>query len=106
MTSRGKISRRCYPGGICGLILLILLTLSIPACDQGGGMVNLRAEEVKKMAAERKNLLIIDTRTEEEYKDGHLPGAVLLPEQFSRIADRYLPPDKDRALIFYCRGSA
>jgi rhodanese-related sulfurtransferase len=48
---------------------------------------------------------VVDTRTEGEYRDGHIPGAILVPELKAPIADRFLPPEKDLTIVFYCRGA-
>ena len=47
---------------------------------------------------------IIDARTQEEYDEGHIPGAILIPEY--EIADRAEKelPDKDQLILVYCRS--
>jgi rhodanese-related sulfurtransferase/DNA-binding transcriptional ArsR family regulator len=50
----------------------------------------------------RDQALLIDTRPENEYLAGHLPGAVSAPaDQLDEILDQ-LP--KDKKLVAYCRG--
>ncbi|UFS72070.1 rhodanese-like domain-containing protein [Geomonas sp. RF6] len=48
--------------------------------------------------------LVIDVRSEAEWKDGHLEGAVLIPYQ--RIADDIVrvAPDKGTKIGLYCRS--
>lgn len=60
--------------------------------------------------------LYVDTRTDAEFKAGHVPGAVLLPygEKSSKEADfdasldkfdvAKLGPDRDASLVFACNG--
>jgi len=48
---------------------------------------------------------VVDTRTEGEYMRGHIPGAILISQEKVNIVDRFLPPDKETAIVFYCRGS-
>jgi rhodanese-related sulfurtransferase len=45
---------------------------------------------------------LVDVRADHEWEAGHLPGAthIALPELASRAAEI----DKDRPVIFYCRG--
>ena len=57
--------------------------------------------------AEAKEMLddgaqLVDVRTDHEWETGHLPGAVhiALPELPERTAEI----DKERPVIFYCRG--
>lgn len=56
--------------------------------------------EVREMLAGGAQL--VDVRAEHEWEAGHLPGAVhiALPELVGRVAEI----DKDRPVIFYCRG--
>ena len=47
---------------------------------------------------------LVDARTETEFAEGHIPGAILVP---AKLAGKKLPqlvPDKARAIIFYCNG--
>ena len=51
-----------------------------------------------------EKVLIVDARTEDEYRQGHIPNAVNIPpSQFTSIG-KYLPKDKSLPIIFYCRG--
>jgi rhodanese-related sulfurtransferase len=45
---------------------------------------------------------LVDVRADHEWEAGHLPGAthITLPELAARVGEI----DKDRAVIFYCRG--
>ena len=63
------------------------------------------ADQLKKLLDEHAALMLVDTRTEYEYRKGHIPGAVQIsPDKFDVIAT-LLPQDKDLHLVFYCRGS-
>ncbi|PCH93689.1 MAG: sulfurtransferase [Gammaproteobacteria bacterium] len=48
--------------------------------------------------------LLIDVRTEGEYADGHLPGAINIPhkELEQRLAE--LPTAKNNHIVLYCRS--
>ena len=85
------------------LIVALLLT-SATALAQNINIPNLTADEVIIRLAQSENLLVVDARTEEEYREGHIPKAVNIPpEQFTTIG-KHLPPDKSLPIIFYCRG--
>ena len=47
-----------------------------------------------------KKYLVIDVRQASEYKDGHIPGAKLMP--LSEVETRLFTLPSDRDLIFYC----
>jgi rhodanese-related sulfurtransferase len=51
---------------------------------------------------EKKNLQIVDVRTEAEYADGHLDGAKLVPVQ--EIENRLSEIDQRRPVLLYCRS--
>ena len=64
---------------------------------------NITAEEAKKMM-DSENVIIVDVRTEEEYSDSHIPGAVLVPvESIGEEAPAALA-DPDATLLIYCRS--
>lgn len=61
-------------------------------------------EEAKRIMDTENGYLILDVRTEEEYEEGHIPGAVVIPvEEIGDRAEKELP-DKDRLILVYCRG--
>ncbi len=87
-----------------GVVLLILLALSTFACSPDD-VANLHAEQLKKMLAADTKPVVVDTRSEAEYLQGHVPGAILISQEKVEIADRFLPGDKDAVIVFYCRGA-
>lgn len=51
-----------------------------------------------------ENAIFLDVRTQEEYDQGHLPGAVCLPVETLMDGDlSILLPDKHAPLVLYCR---
>ncbi len=48
--------------------------------------------------------LLIDVREEDEYRSGHIPGAVNIP--LSKIQQADLPADKEQRLFVYCLSGA
>ncbi len=85
------------------LIIALVLT-STAAWAQNSHMSNLTVEAVKKLITQPGMALIVDARTEEEYKQAHIPTAVNIPpEQFTAIG-KHLPQDKSLPIVFYCRG--
>ncbi|OQA14509.1 MAG: Thiosulfate sulfurtransferase PspE precursor [Firmicutes bacterium ADurb.Bin356] len=49
-------------------------------------------------------VLIVDVRTEEEYATGHIPGALLLPNETIGETQPELLPDKNATILVYCRS--
>ncbi len=49
---------------------------------------------------------LVDVRTPQEYKQGHIPGAISLPlDKLSYRAEQTLP-DKEAAVVLYCLSGA
>ncbi len=85
------------------LLLSLLMLVSVAAAVETFKTVT--ADELKKMIDSEKQITVVDTRTEEEFKQGHLPKAVNIPpEKVNNIA-ALLPKAKSRSVIFYCRGA-
>ncbi|WRS28190.1 rhodanese-like domain-containing protein [Oscillospiraceae bacterium MB08-C2-2] len=64
----------------------------------------LSASEAKKMLDENPDVFLLDVRTEEEYQESHIKGAVLIPyDQLSDRAEAELP-EKEAVILLYCRS--
>ena len=90
--------------------LIALLTFALPfgciGCSDGGSASydQISGAEAKALMDSESGYIIIDARTQEEYDQGHIPGAILIPEY--EIADRAEKelPDKDQLILVYCRS--
>lgn len=58
--------------------------------------------ELTKLIQEGGDLLLIDVRTEGEYKKGHLPGAIVIPYDGFETRYNELLEYKDREVVLYC----
>lgn len=59
--------------------------------------------EVREDLQQQKDIILVDVRFEDEYKEGHIPGAILLPlPQLEEMAVSSVP--KDKVLYVYCRS--
>lgn len=86
---------------ILGTIIVLLCT----ACmANSSGAERITAEAAKARIDQNPNAIILDVRTEAEYQDGHIQGAVLLPlDRLEREAASVLP-DKNAEILVYCRS--
>ena len=88
----------------------MLLTFALPfgcvGCSDGGSATydQISGAEAKALMDSESGYIIIDARTQEEYDEGHIPGAIMIPEY--EIADRAEKelPDKDQLILVYCRS--
>lgn len=63
----------------------------------------LTAEEAKQRMEKNSEAIVLDVRTQEEFDQGHIPGAICLPNEFI-AADMPFPFGKDTELLLYCRS--
>ena len=63
----------------------------------------LSPEEAKRRMEENGAVLVLDVRTQEEYDQGHIPGAVCLPNE-EITSDMPVVFDKDTEILLYCRS--
>jgi rhodanese-related sulfurtransferase len=84
---------------------LFFLALMVTISCTSSCAKDINAEDLKKMTGEDARLLIVDTRTEYEYKLGHIPKAINISEAKFYMLDTLLPKEKDTPLVFYCRGT-
>lgn len=75
------------------LFALLTLCLTLPAC--------VATKEPVKMP---ENAILLDIRTESEYKAGHIEGAVLVPHEHIKLKIGKIAPNKTTPLYLYCRS--
>ena len=92
------------------LVFLLLAVMILTACGQnkengqGAVYVNITAEEAKQIMDSEEGYIILDVRTQEEYDQGHIPGAIVIShEKISEKAEEVLT-DKDQLILVYCRS--
>ena len=84
--------------------LLLALVLLLTACAQAASYEQITQEEAKQIMDTTNGYILLDTRTQEEYDQSHIPSALLIPhtEIAQRAADEL--PDKDQVILVYCRS--
>lgn len=59
---------------------------------------------LKNIILHDKNTVVIDARPPMKYKEGFIPGSIVIPAaEIEKMADK-LPKDKNTPLVFYCVG--
>lgn len=92
------------------LIFLFLAVMMLTACgqdkenNQGAVYVNITAEEAKQIMDSEEGYIILDVRTQEEYDQGHIPGAILIPDTEIKAKAEEVLTDKDQLILVYCRS--
>ena len=92
------------------LFFLLLAVMMLTACgqdkenDQGAVYMNITAEEAKQIMDTEEGYIILDVRTQEEYDQRHIPGAIVIShEKIIEKAEEVLT-DKDQLILVYCRS--
>ena len=92
------------------LVFLLLAVMMLTACgqdkenDQRAVYVNITAEEAKQIMDSEEGYIILDVRTQEEYDQGHIPGAILIPDTEIKAKAEEVLTDKDQLILVYCRS--
>lgn len=92
------------------LILMLLAALLLAGCGkteketQEAEYMSITAEEAKQIMDDTEGYVILDVRAQEEYDEGHIPGAVVIPHtEVAARAEAELP-DKAQVILVYCRS--
>ena len=88
--------------------LFLILSMALTGCGAGSPLsASYRQitmpEAIDLMAAE-KDFILLDVRTEMEYAGGHIPGAMLLPNETIGTGEIPQLPRKDQLILVYCRS--
>ena len=66
--------------------------------------MNITAQQAKEMMDSREDYIILDTRTQEEYQEGHIPGAIVISHDEIKQKAETILTDKDQLIFVYCRS--
>ena len=93
---------------LAAVLLLLTGCASRGQVMDGDGMLNsyeqISQEQAKEMMEKDDGLVIVDVRRQDEYDAGHIPGAILIPNE---SIDKEQPeelPDLNQVILIYCRS--
>ena len=101
---------------LIGVLICLAFVCVLAACNMrgqimdGDGMVRtfeytqITQEEAKEMMEKDDGHVIVDVRREDEYAEGHIPGAILIPNESIEYAQPEELPDYDQVILIYCRS--
>ena len=97
--------------------LLLVLILCITGCNtnnsavsdkvsptQVNGYTQISQDEAKEMMARDDGHIIVDVRRQDEYDAGHIPGAIIIPNEDINTERPKELPDLDQIILVYCRS--
>ena len=85
------------------LVMALIMTIAFILGSCGTGYKQISQDEAMKIMDEESGYLIVDVRRPDEFAEGHIEGAINVPNE--GIAEE-MPeelPDKDQLLLIYCR---
>ncbi|MBQ3426207.1 MAG: rhodanese-like domain-containing protein [Clostridia bacterium] len=90
--------------------LIVILALVIAACGIKKGAnkgdsnyLSIPAKEAKELMDSEADYIILDVRAQEEYDQGHIPKAIVIPHTEIETEAKDKLPDKDQLILVYCR---
>lgn len=109
-----SITANPYLSIVYGIIIGVIVVGAIAPKDTVGPKESAQtpAIEYKKITAEEAKsridsgdkVVILDVRTKAEYNSGHIPNAVLIPNETIADSMPELLPDLDAEILIYCRS--
>ena len=94
------------------LSLIMAALLLLPGCaaqsaaaeaPAANGYTQISQEEAMRMMALDDGHVIVDVRRQDEYDAGHIPGAVLIPNESIDTEPPAELPDFSQVILVYCR---
>lgn len=96
-------------GAISKEVLMRGIDMILPAAQEETAMTAqyhsmTQQEAYEILTSERADYMVVDVREQNEYDEGHIKGAKLIP--YTQIGDRAATelPDKDQTILLYCRS--
>jgi rhodanese-related sulfurtransferase len=92
------------------LIFILLAALLLSACvqekdnDREAIYMNITAQEAKEIMDTQEGYIILDVREQDEFDQGHIPGAILIPYTQIDFKAEDMLPDLDQLILVYCRS--
>lgn len=63
-------------------------------------------DDIVKIMDENKDYVIVDVRTPDEYKEGHIPNAINIPNETINETVYDKLKDKNQLILIYCRSGS
>lgn len=90
---------------ICLTPLCVMCACGQTPSDDGGAVyLNISAQEAYDLMQSEIDYVILDVRTESEFAEGHIPGAILIPDYEIQEKAESILTDKDQLILVYCRS--
>ncbi len=92
--------RESYPVQVTGIEIR---PIDQDSKTKAGVYQKITAQEAKAIIDGEEDVMILDVRTDSEYRAGHIEGSVLLPHTEIKEKAYQILPDKNAKILVYCR---
>ncbi len=86
------------------LLLLFLFAGCGTSTETESSYKQISMEDAISMMEKESDYIILDVRTEEEFKERHIPDAINIPNETISSAEIPELPEKDQLILVYCRS--
>ena len=88
------------------LFTFTFLLLCLTGCSATAepGYTQIDQETAKQMMEKDDGHVVVDVRRQDEYEAGHIPGAILIPNENIGCDSPEALPDYDQIILIYCRS--
>ena len=86
------------------LLLMSIMSAISVACLAKDTYTQISQEEARKMMELDDGHIIVDVRRQDEYDEGHIPGAICIPNESIGCDSPEALPDYDQIILIYCRS--
>ena len=90
------------------LLPFVLSLMLLWSCGTPGssslGYRQISMDKAVKMMKDEKNYIILDVRRPDEFAEGHIPGAINVPNEEIGTAEIAELPNKSQLILVYCRS--
>ena len=93
---------------LCMTLIFILTgcrnTDSVRNTEQKAGYEQVSMEEGLELMQEDSGYILLDVRRTDEFEEGHIPGAINIPNESIGTEEIAELPDKNQTIYVYCRS--
>ena len=90
------------------LLPFVLSLMLLSSCGTTEGSSSsyrqISMDEAVKMMRDEKDYIILDVRRPDEFAEGHIPGAINVPNEEIGTAEIAKLPNKSQLILVYCRS--
>ena len=87
------------------MLVLLFASFTFSSCSlKNGSYTSISADDAKEIMDKENNYIILDVRTLEEYNSGHIPNAILIPNEEIKQKASSILKDKNQLILVYCRS--